>query len=369
VRPTSETMIHYMFAKWIKSWRDLPLKINQWANIVRWEMRPRAFLRTTEFFWQEGHTAHETLKEAEDEAEMMLQEYVDLVQNYLAIPVIAGLKTDQEKFPGAVKTYTLEAIMPDGKALQMCTSHLISQNFAKSFDMMFQDREGNKQYPYLTSWGATTRLIGALIMTHGDQKGLILPPKVAPVQVVIVPILKSGADNANIIETVKKIADVLKAQRIRVLIDDEEGKTPGSKFYKWELKGVPLRLELGSRDLEKCVVVAVDRVNAEKKFIPLDKVSVEIPALLEGVQKNLFERAMQNLQSMWNKAEKLSDFGPIMEKEGGLYQTGWCENPDCENKLKEYKGSIRCRVDSHDFEQCFNCDKKSVRDVIVAKSY
>jgi len=370
IRPTSETIIHYMFAKWIKSWRDLPLKINQWANVVRWEMRPRAFLRTSEFFWQEGHTAHETQKEAEDETKLMWKQYIDLAQNYLAIPVIAGLKTDQEKFPGAVKTYTFEAIMPDGKALQMGTSHHISQNFAKAFDMQFQDREGNIAYPHLTSWGITTRLVGALIMVHGDQKGLVLPPHVAPIQVVIIPILKSGADNKPILDAVQSVAHALQGVGVRVYVDDEEQKTPGSKFFKWELKGVPLRLELGARDLDKNELIAVDRLGSDKRSIGLDAVAVEIPQMLESIQKQLFERAEKEMKQMWQKKEKLANFGPEMHKKGGFFvQTGWCGNPECENKLKEYQASIRCQLDKKTFNDCFACDNKSVTDVIVAKSY
>ena len=370
IRPTSETIIHYMFAKWIKSWRDLPLKINQWANVVRWEMRPRAFLRTSEFFWQEGHTAHETQKEAEDETKLMWKQYIDLAQNYLAIPVIAGLKTDQEKFPGAVKTYTFEAIMPDGKALQMGTSHHISQNFAKAFDMQFQDREGNIAYPHLTSWGITTRLVGALIMVHGDQKGLVLPPHVAPIQVVIIPILKSGADNKPILDAVQSVAHALQGVGVRVYVDDEEQKTPGSKFFKWELKGVPLRLELGARDLDKNELIAVDRLGSDKRSIGLDAVAVEIPQMLESIQKQLFERAEKEMKQMWQKKEKLANFGPEMHKKGGFFvQTGWCGNPECENKLKEYQASIRCQLDKKTFKDCFACDNKSVTDVIVAKSY
>jgi len=370
VRPTSETIVYYMFAKWIKSWRDLPLKINQWANVVRWEMRPRAFLRTTEFFWQEGHTAHETREEAEAEAKMMWQEYINLAQNFLAIPVIAGLKTEQEKFPGGEKTYTFEAIMPDGKAVQMGTSHLISQSFAKAFNMQYQDREGDLRYPYLTSWGATTRLIGAVVMVHGDQKGLILPPKVAPFQVVIIPIFKRGCDNKPVLAAVQDVGAKLQKAGIRVHIDADEQKTPGAKFYWWELKGVPLRLELGARDLEKGIVVVVNRLGCEKKTVLLDAVEHEIPRLLEMIQRQLFERAQKNLRAMWRKHEKLVDFGLHFAELGGFFvQAGWCGSTECENKLKEYKGSIRCLLNTHEFEQCFNCNNKSIADVIVAKSY
>jgi len=370
VRPTSETMVHYMFARWIKSWRDLPLKINQWANVVRWEMRPRVFLRTTEFSWQEGHTAHETALEAEQEAELMWKEYISISQNYLAIPVFSGIKTEQEKFPGGDRTYTFEAIMPDGKAVQMGTSHIISQNFAKTFNMSYQNRDGELEYPYLTSWGVTTRLIGALLMVHGDQKGLILPPRVAPIQVVIIPIMKKGIDNKSLLDAIAKIESELIKIGIRVHVDDEEQKTPGAKFYKWELKGVPLRIEFGNRDLEKGVVIAVDRLEGNKKSIILNEVITEIPSMLNKIQEQLYNRAEKKVVEMGEKHKKLETFASRFSKEGGFYvTTGWCGNPECENKLKEYKGSIRCQIDSKEFENCFNCDDKSVTDVIIAKSY
>jgi len=368
VRPTSETMIHFMFAKWIKSWRDLPLKINHWANVVRWEMRPRAFLRTTEFFWQEGHTAHASYEEAEKEVLLMLQEYVNLAQDYMAIPVIPGLKSESEKFPGAEKTYTFEALMPDGKAVQMGTSHLLSQNFAKSFDMTYQDKEGKLAYPYLTSWGATTRLIGTLIMMHGDQKGLVLPPKIAPIQVVIIPILKKNIDNSAVLNVANTVKEILQAFA-SVKIDDDETKTPGAKFYKWELKGVPVRIEIGPRDVENNVAVVADRLGESKEAIVIDDIGSYVKNLLETMQNKLFERAKERLQAQWHKKEKLSEFGKIMQKEGGLYQTGWCRNPACEQELKKYQAMTRCLLEEKTFSTCFFCDKESVSDVLVAKSY
>jgi prolyl-tRNA synthetase len=366
VRPTSETIIHYMYAQWLKSWRDLPILINQWANVVRWEMRTRPFLRTTEFLWQEGHTAHETQQEAQEEALLMLKEYVDLCHNYLAIPVISGRKSEKEKFPGADTTYTFEGVMPDGKALQMGTSHLISQNFAKAFAMTFQDRNGNQAHPYLTSWGATTRLVGAVIMVHGDQKGLMLPPRIAPIQVVIVPILKKG-EEAQTIAAAQRIKETLKG--IRVHVDADDQKTPGAKFYHWEMKGVPLRLEIGPRDLAAQQAIVTDRVSATKKTIPLDKLAHEIPALLETVQVQLFERAKANQKSHWHKAAKLAEFGPIMAEHNGIYQTGWCQRRECEDVLREYKATTRCLLDEKTFEYCFNCDRLSICDVIVSKAY
>ena len=369
VRPTSETIIHYMFAKWLKSWRDLPLKINQWANVIRWELRPRPFLRTTEFFWQEGHTAHATKDEAHAEVLTMLNEYIDLAHNYLAIPVISGLKSEGEKFPGAEKTYTFEAVMQDGKALQMGTSHLLSQSFAKAFDMQFQNQTGELTYPWLTSWGATTRLIGAVVMVHGDQKGLILPPKIAPIQVVIVPIFKSGSESENkVLGTVSEIFEKLKVKGVRVHIDDDRSRTPGAKFYEWELKGVPIRLEIGPKDIEKNQVMMVDRLG-NKKAVSLDVVIPNVEHRLKEFQDELFKRAQKTMQDHWHKGEKLAQFGPELEKNAGLYQTGWCQDPACERELKKYKASTRVLLDSDEFKVCFHCSKPSTTDVIVAKSY
>lgn len=366
VRPTSETVIHAMFAQWIRSWRDLPLKINQWANVVRWEMRPRPFLRTTEFFWQEGHTAHATRQEAEEEALLMLAEYVDLARNYLAIPVVTGLKTDQEKFPGAEKTYTFEGLMQDGKALQMGTSHLLSQSFAHAFDMKFQDKEGGLSYPYLTSWGVTTRLIGAVVMVHGDNKGLILPPKVAPIQVVIIPIIKG--DSAGVVEKTQEIAEKLKISGIRVKLDDSQ-ETPGAKFYHWEMKGVPLRLELGPRDLAAGQAVLVDRVTQSKKIVALDQLGATIGQELERIQEELFARARAKRDAMWFKKEKLAEFGPLLDSHPGFYQTGWCGSAACEAELKVFKASTRCMLETKEFSHCFFCSQPSITDLLVAKSY
>lgn len=367
VRPTSETMIHYMFARWLKSWKDLPIKINQWCSVVRWEMRTRPFLRTTEFFWQEGHTAHETYEQAHEEAYMMLDEYVDLAHNYLAIPVIPGRKTETEKFPGADVTLTYEALMQDGKCLQMGTSHLISQSFAKAFDMKFQDREGQLQYPHLTSWGSTTRLIGAVVMVHGDAKGLVLPPKIAPIQVVIVPIFKKGIDNSVLVNAAHALKDQLPG--VRVHIDDEEDKTPGNKFYKWELKGVPMRIEVGPRDLESNQVVLADRIGLGKKVVSMDNVAQEVNSLLTTIQQTMFDRAKEREQSMWHHGKKLNEFGPVLAEHNGLYQTGFCGQDACALALKQYQATTRCLLNVKTFEYCFNCDKESTVDVLVAKAY
>lgn len=368
VRPTSETIIHYSFARWVKSWRDLPIKINQWGSVVRWEMRARPFLRTTEFYWHEGHTVHETKQEAIEEVELMLKEFVQLAQDFLAIPVISGVKSEQEKFAGADKTMTFEGIMQDGKALQMGTSHLISQNFAKAFEIQFQDRNGTLAYPYLTSWcGATTRLIGALVMVHGDQKGLVLPPLVAPIQLVIVPIFKKGEDSQAILDVAYAIKNQLK-DTVRVHIDADQEKTPGSKFYEWETKGVPLRLELGPRDIASNQVVLVDRIGSPKQILSMDNLH-EIPNILKALQKSLFDRAFERRKQLWHQGDKLVDFGDDLANDKGFYQTGFCGMAECEQKLKEYKASTRCFIEQKTHKECFACNMPSVSDVIVARSY
>lgn len=369
IRPTSETMIHFMFARWIKSWRDLPLKLNQWANVMRWELRPRPFLRTTEFFWQEGHTAHATKDEALAEVQLMLKEYVSLAQDYLAIPVVTGLKSATEKFPGAEETHTFEALMPDGKALQMGTSHLLSQSFAKAFDMKFQDKNEKVAFPFLTSWGTTTRLIGAVIMVHGDQKGLVLPPRVAPTQLVIIPILKKGADNSETLHKANEIAKSLKEAGLRVLVDEDESRTPGAKFYHWELRGVPVRIEIGPRDLEKNQAVVADRLGLSKQPIAIDELVTYCAEQLKLIQAEMYKRAIQKRASQWHKAEKLPNFATHLEKDGGFYQVGWCGAEECEAALKKYKATTRCLLAEKIAKQCFNCEKPSSSDVLVAKSY
>lgn len=367
VRPTSETIIHYMFARWMKSYRDLPIKINQWCSVVRWEMRTRPFLRTTEFFWQEGHTAHETEEEALAESRMMLKEYLDLAHNYLAIPAIAGIKSESEKFPGADITHTFEALMQDGKALQMGTSHLISRNFARAFEMTFQDREGKLEHPYLTSWGVTTRLIGAVVMVHGDQKGLVLPPRIAPIQVVIIPIYKPQ-DKKAVMDAVEKMKVDLGTQ-IRVVVDDDEQKTPGAKFYKWELKGVPLRIEIGPRDLAQNQATVADRLGLYKKPVALDEIGIYTKEMLEFLQKSMLDRARERMMRMWYKEAKVADFGKKLEADNGFYQTGWCRAPECEAQLKQFGATTRCLLEDKTFQECFNCDKASVSDVLVARAY
>ena len=368
IRPTSETMIHYMFARWIKSYRDLPLKINQWANVIRWEMRPRAFLRTSEFFWQEGHTAHATREEADAEVLMMLQEYVKLAQNYLAIPVFVGKKSNSEKFAGAEYTSTFEAFMQDGKAIQMGTSHLLSQSFAKSFEMKFQDKDGTINYPYLTSWAVTTRLIGALVGSHGDDKGLILPPQIAPFQVVIIPIFKAE-NKETVLHHARQMKIDLESAGIRVKLDDDDQKKPGAKFFSWEMKGVPVRIECGERDINNNVFVLADRISSEKNTVERALLVESVQKLLVTVQNLLFKQAQDRYDSMTHKIPKLADFGKIMAEQNGIFYAGWCGSATCERELKPFQGSIRCLIEKHDFTACFHCDQASTDDVIIAKSY
>ena len=367
VRPTSETTIHHSFARWIKSWRDLPLKINQWANVVRWEKRPRPFLRTTEFFWQEGHTAHETLESAQEEALLMFNEYVTFIQGELAIPVIVGQKSESEKFAGADKTYSVEAIMPDGKALQMCTSHLLSQNFAKAFNITFQDRDKQQAFPHLTSWGITTRVIGALIMMHGDQKGLVLPPAVAPIQIIIIPIYRNEEEK----ELVHAQYDFIKTalNGFRISLDEDMSKTPGAKFYHWEMRGVPIRLEIGKKDVEAKRVILVNRVTGEKIEAPFEKLTEIVQKILDDIYKELYTAARKKMDSNVFVETKLTEFGPKMAEEGGAYITGWCQSQDCEQQLKNYKAFTRCLLETQKISHCFHCGKPSVRDVLVAKAY
>ncbi len=368
IRPTSETIIHYMFARWIKSWRDLPLKINQWANVMRWELRPRPFLRTTEFFWQEGHTAHATHEEALQEALLMLNEYVQLAIEYLAIPVVTGLKSESEKFPGADATYTFEALMPDGKALQMGTSHLLSQNFAKAFDMKYQDKEEKIAYPYLTSWAVTTRLVGALVMVHGDQKGLVIPPKIAPIQVVVVPIFKKGSEQ-EVLQEATMLANVIESQGIRVYLDDDMQTRPGAKFYNWELKGVPVRVEIGPKDIEQKKVMVSDRIGLGKEAVAFGDIGSYCAALLEKLQSTMYERALKKRDELWFTAQTLEQLATGLESNPGFYQTGWCGQQECENKLKNHKATTRCLLETNTLATCFACDQKSKHDVLVAKSY
>lgn len=368
VRPTSETIIHYMFARWIKSWRDLPMKVNQWCSIVRWEKRTKPFIRTTEIWWQEGHTAHETLQEAEEEVRCMLNIYADVVQNYLAVPVVAAQKPESEKFAGADKTMTIEGLMPDGKALQMGTSHLISQSFAKAFGMSFQDKKGSLAYPYLTSWGVTTRLIGAAVMVHGDNKGLVLPPKIAPMQVVIVPIFTSD-NRREIVAKAEEIANQLKS-RFRVFVDSDETKTPGAKYYHWELCGVPVRIEIGPRDLAKGQAMVVDRLGLKKEAYSFDSLLEAIKNRLELIHTTLFERALKRRDQQWHTITKLADVAQQLDEQGGFYEMGWCGRQICEDQIKnKYTATIRCVLPEKKSMLCGICQQQSIQDVLVARAY
>lgn len=373
VRPTSETMIYYMFSRWIKSWRDLPLKINQWANVVRWEMRTRPFLRTTEFLWQEGHTAHVSREEAIEFAQSILNLYKDFVENYLAIPVIAGKKSDSERFAGADITMTIEGLMQDGKALQLCTSHVLAHSFSSSFEIQFQDKDNNLSSPYCTSWGATTRLIGALIMSHGDQNGLIMPPKIAPIQVVIVPIYKTEEDKNIVLTKASELAKKLEDKNISVYLDSNDQESPGAKFFKWETKGVPVRLEIGPKDIQNNQVVLVNRLEQDKAkkktFVLINNLESGVTKLLEDIQQELFNKAKNRLEKSINKIEKLVDFAKKLEDNNGAYKVGWCGNPECEAKLKDHKASIRCLLETKENKTCFYCSKSSTTDIIVAKAY
>lgn len=371
VRPTSEAIICSLYSKWIKSWRDLPILINQWANIVRWEKVTRLFLRTTEFLWQEGHTAHKTEQEAEEETLKILnQVYRDYIEKDLAIPVIVGRKTEKEKFAGALHTYTLEALMADGKVLQVGTSHNLGQNFAKAFNIKFLDEDQKEKYVWQTSWGTTTRLVGALVMVHGDERGLKLPPKVAPVQVIIVPIMFDKTKK-EVLEKAESIRTVLKKD-FRVETDSRDGYTPGWKFNEWEMRGVPLRLEIGPKDMAQGQVMLARRDTGEKMAVKEENLVETVRELLDSIQENLFTRAKKFLKENISETSNYNEFKKIIEKQRGLIKTYWCGSKDCEEKIKEEtKASIRCIP----FEQeeasgkCIYCGKESSTLVYFARAY
>ena len=323
VRPTSEAIIWSTYKGWIQSYRDLPILINQWANVVRWEMRTRLFLRTAEFLWQEGHTAHETKDEAIVEAQQMQEVYADVVENFMAIPVVKGRKSDSERFAGADDTYTIEALMQDGKALQAGTSHFLGQNFAKAFDVKFASKEGKQEYVWATSWGVSTRLMGALIMTHSDDLGLVLPPKLAPIQIVVVPIYKTEEQLEEIRQVVDKFSSELKAKGISIKFDDDDKTKPGWKFAEYELKGVPVRIAIGPKDLEKGHVEVARRDTLEKQFIALDNVSTEVEKLLEDIQTNLFQKASDFRDTHTTEATTFEEFKDIIENKGGFVSALW----------------------------------------------
>ena len=373
IRPTSETIIYATFAKWIRSWRDLPIKINQWCNIVRWETKAtKPFLRTREFLWQEGHTAHVTNEEAEKEVMDILSEYKDVMESYLAIPVLVGVKTESEKFAGALYTITLEAMMPDGKALQMGTSHNLGQNFAKVFDINFIGEDEKEHKVWQTSWGISTRVIGALVMVHGDDRGLVVPPKVAPVQVVIVPITYKDADFSTILAKAKEILEKLKAKCIAAVLDDRTEYTPGWKFNEWELKGVPVRVEIGPRDLKQEQVTLARRDTYQKTTAKMTEAVQGIVKLLEEIQNNLYVKAKTALEEKTTNVQYYDEFKETLKSKGGFIKAAWCGSSDCEETIKEETGAtIRLRP----FEKektilnCVYCGEKAVEIVYFARSY
>jgi len=341
VRPTSETIIWATYAKWVQSYRDLPLLYNQWANVVRWELRPRVFLRTTEFLWQEGHTAHETADEAIAEARMILDDvYADVLERVLAIPVHKGRKTAAERFPGAVETLTMEALMRDRKALQAGTSHYLGQNFAKAYGVQFQGRTGEMEYAYATSWGTSTRLVGGVIMTHGDDKGLRLPPAVAPYQVVIVPIYRTDDDRARVLAACDGLRERLSPARVK--IDDRDEHRPGYKFNEWELKGVPVRVELGPKDLDAGQVVVARRDTGDKQTVPDGEAGARITSLLDEIQQNLFAQASAFRNEHTFEPANFDEFKSLLAEPGGFLQGNWCGEGECEAKIKaDTKATIR----------------------------
>ena len=371
VRPTSETIIWSTYKNWIQSYRDLPILCNQWANVVRWEMRTRLFLRTAEFLWQEGHTAHATKEEAQEEALRMLDIYVDFAENYLSIPVIKGDKTESEKFPGALNTYTFEAMMQDGKALQAGTSHFLGQNFAKAFDVTFVNEKNEQEYVWATSWGVTTRLIGALIMTHSDDNGLVLPPKIAPYQVVIVPIYKTEEQRAAIAKKVNEIIPRLKALNISVKFDDNDTKKPGWKFAEYELKGVPVRLALGARDLENGTIEVARRDTLTKETVAIEGVENTVKQLLAEIQENIYKKAADFRASVTREVNSYDEFKVEIEK-GGFLLCHWDGTPETEELIKtETKATIRCiPLDSAKEEgKCMVTGKPSAQRVVFARAY
>lgn len=383
IRPTSETIIYHMFAKWTQSYRDLPILINQWANVVRWEMRTRLFLRTLEFLWQEGHTAHTTHDEAEEEARRMLGVYRTFMEQWMAMPVITGLKSESEKFAGALRTYSCEAMMQDNKALQAGTSHNLGQNFAKAFELQFQDEKGEMAFAWNTSWGVSTRMVGGLVMTHGDDNGLRTPPRLAPIEIVIVPIWKNDDEKARLTAAALKVKAELTewtgrgaTDRLRVHVDLRDGMRSGAKYYEWELRGVPLRFELGPKDLEKQAVFAARRDTREKQSLPMDGLPAAAAALLERIQNDMFQAALdrRELNSVRGKIS-YDEFKALMDGKGGFVFAGWCGNAACEAKVKEEtKATIRCMPDA-EFRSpvapatCLCCGGPSEAEAVWARAY
>ena len=375
IRPTSETLMWNAYKGWIQSYRDLPLLINQWANVMRWEMRTRLFLRTAEFYWQEGHTAHATSAEAVEESIKMLNVYAEFMEGTLAIPVIRGIKTESERFAGAVDTYTVEALMQDGKALQMGTSHFLGQNFAKAFDVTFLNKEGERDLVWGTSWGVSTRMMGALIMVHSDDEGLVIPPKLAPLQVVIVPIAKAKEENTELMKAVQDMAADLRARGLRVKVDDDDSKRPGWKFAEYELQGVPVRLAMGARDLENGTIEVARRDERTKETLPIVDVAARVEALMTEIQANLFERALRYRSGNIKYVDTFDDFQEALDL-GGFVYAHWDGTAETEASIKEKtKATIRCipmdgqGLDADGAGSCILTGKPSARRVLFARAY
>ncbi len=372
VRPTSEAIIWNTYKDWIQSYRDLPILVNQWANVVRWEMRTRLFLRTAEFLWQEGHTAHATREEAIEETERMLNVYADFVENYMAVPVIKGIKSPNERFAGADETYCIEALMQDGKALQAGTSHFLGQNFAKAFNVQFLNRENKLEYVWATSWGVSTRLIGALIMAHSDDKGLIMPPKIAPLQVVLVPIYKGEDSKAGVDSKASEILAELRSFGISVKYDDSDNARPGWKFAEYELKGVPVRIAMGLRDIENNVVEVARRDTGEKSQVPMSGIGQAVKNLLDDIQKNIYEKALTFRNQSIRNADTWEQFNSMLDEEGGFIAAHWDGTPETEEAIKEKsKATIRC-IPLNNMKEAGKCiltGKSSEQRVLFARAY
>ncbi|MHA6484361.1 proline--tRNA ligase [Paenibacillus sp. strain BS8-2] len=371
IRPTSETMFGHMYAKWIQSYRDLPLLINQWANVVRWEKRTLPFLRTSEFLWQEGHTAHENEEEARQETMQMLDVYTNFVENFLAIPVIKGEKTPSERFAGAVDTYSIEAMMKDGRAVQAGTSHYLGTKFAVAFDIKYLDRENTLQFCHTTSWGVSTRLIGALIMVHGDDRGLALPPKVAPTQVIMIPI-GPAKTREQVVGRVDELHAELKKAGVRVRVDDRSDVSPGWKFNEYEMRGVPLRLELGPRDMENGVVVLVSRITGEKRIVQQENLVQEVQKMLDETQIEMYERAKSFRSSNSRSVETLDEMKAFLEEQRGFVEAGWCGSAACEKQVKEETGATSRNIPFEPATHkstCLVCGDEAKHTVVFARAY
>lgn len=371
IRPTSETMFGYMYAEWIHSYRDLPMLINQWANVIRWEKRTLPFIRTSEFLWQEGHTAHEDEADARQETMRMLEIYRDFVENFLAVPVIVGQKTPSEKFAGAIDTYSIEALMKDGKALQAGTSHYLGTKFASAFDIKFLNRENSHQFVHTTSWGVTTRLIGALIMVHGDDRGLILPPKIAPTQVVMIPIGPPKSRELVLAKT-NELFNELKHAGIRIKVDDRTDVTPGWKFNEYELRGIPLRIELGPRDIEKDQIVLISRISGEKVLVDQSNLLKAVENSLQDIQRQMFENAKQFRDNHFSSVDTLDEMQQLMERERGFVLAGWCGSDACEEQVKAETGATSRNIPFSPNEHkthCLVCGEPANHTVVFARAY